>query len=880
MASLALKNAASPVSVHFLHASKLFDESPGACTNSLVKLHSQPVLLRRKDEKCYQRLLRSLQLDAVMTIDFRRSYVNVLKHIPDIPVIVWVLDLLTPEKIDKIRNNQIPSLNGTTLPLSVYPSSGFVEDSLKYHHKVIFAVTFPYLIPQYPPAYSFAPLPGYLTPQLPYAMDVFGGTDESSTRNPSPRVICMECLDPVQRPWLFVEAARRMPHIEFVLIGEVASSFDGIGFGFSEETRQPSNLIMIGHVEGRKKKELFSSAWLLVSTAIHEEIPLSLMEALQMGIPIVATHDPDGITTKFGIFVGNYPTGGGFDAVPKVTAAIYILIKDSHLRKDLGAAGKAWIAEHHSTKNFNQAFQSLRSMILSNQFAPLATKKTTDQLAVCAVFLNEDDTIVEWIEYHLMLGVSKFFLYHLDNHATRNRWRRLLWPYVAKGQVVVHAMTVTYLGQWSNRQAASLQQCYDTYRNDFRWLAFIDVDEFLVPRDHKVKLTSLLRAYEDESGLAIPWRTFGPAADFDQTRGKQPRITEVTKATIYDQRGGLIPQLAGNVKVIVNTFHYAADHCHFLQNGGILNDKRFIHYAHNCLYNAPSPPVDEHFRPVSSPWMLRFPATSDIIQLNHYFARTCQHFFGQRRNTRLASIRARYGNNVPAYYRGRLGLGFGNTKRESCATMQKFFNTTDTSIVALGQRLWTRLDSRDTSNLPVPPPRGSCDACLPDAYCIDVLQRNYSNTNAEYVCHEPLVGDGRTFCGNVTWAARVETDAGGDFSYLLGAPDGDTYASHWGTDPRSSFFKLYFSRDGQVFSNVRLIVLYQPIDPSQVVSLHYITSSPSSDEKTKIKSNTFKISGKYNPTFLEIPVDSVDLSGIEIQFDEPIALGGVGIVVG
>ena len=885
MASLALKNALTPVSVFFLHATKSFTELRGSCTESLVELHSRPVLLRRRDEKCYKKLLDRLQLDAVMTIEFRQSYMNVLKFIKDVPVIVWVHDPHTPDTAAKIRNNLIPAINGTTLPVSVSPTSGSVKDSLKHHDKVIFAVTVPYFIPQYPSAYSFAPLQGYLTPQLPYAMDAFSGTGESplpSNPNPSPRVICIGRLDPVKRPWLFVEVARKLPHIEFVLLGRLFASANSLGFGFSEETRQPPNLILAGHLEGQKKKELIASAWLLVSTTIHEGFPFNFVEALQVGIPIVATHDPDGITSKFGIFVGNHPSNSGFSAVPQLAEAIEKLVEDSGLRKRLGAAGKAWVAEHHSVKRFNYAFQTIQIMISENHFAPLATARPVDELAMCATFLNEDETIVEWIEYHLMLGVTKIFLYHLDNHSSRNRWRRILWPYVEKGQVKLHAAVVTYLGQWSNRQAATLQQCYDTYRNDYKWLAFIDVDEFLVPRDPSISLLTLLRPYSDESGLAIPWRTFGPAVHFDRSLGKVPRITEVTKATIYDQRRGLIPELAGNVKVIVNTFHAAADHCHFVQHGGILRDTRFMHYAHNCLYNAPTPPVDEHFRPVPRAWNLPFPATSDIIQLNHYFARSCNQFFGQRRNSRLTSLRERYGNNIPEYYQTRLGMSLGKTKKESCAAMQSFFNTSDTSIVTLGTQLWMKLDSisSNVSKLASIPARSSCRACLPEAYCIDVLQNSDSNKLAECVCHEPLIGDGRTFCGNVTWATGVETDNEGDFSYLLGAPDGDRYAPRWEKASRSSYFKAYFDPGGQLFGNVRMIVVYQPFDPSQVVSITCITSSILGNDATDIRLDTILGQGKKTPSFLKIPVDSVELSSIAIRFEDSIALGGIGIVVG
>jgi hypothetical protein len=160
-----------------------------------------------------------------------------------------------------------------------------------------------------------------------------------------------------------------------------------------------------------------------------------------------------------------------------------------------------------------------------------------------------------------MIGVSKIFLFHLDNHFHRDRWRHLLWPYISKGQVELHPQVLTYLGQWSFRQISSLQYCFDTYRHKFDWIAFNDVDEFIVPRNSSVSLPDLLDVYRNESGLVLPWRSFGPVVQFNESHGRLPRITEVTNATVYDYRQGYFARLSGIVKIIVN--HPSAGHCFF-----------------------------------------------------------------------------------------------------------------------------------------------------------------------------------------------------------------------------------------------------------------------------------------------------------------------------
>ena len=506
-------------------------------------------------------------------------------------------------------------------------------------------------------------------------------------------------------------------------------------------------------------------------------------------------------------------------------------------------------------------------------------------VAICACFLNEDDALVEWIEFHLMVGVSKIFLFHLDNHIHKNRWRHLLWPYVKRGQVVIHPQVFTYLGQWSFGQISSLQYYFDTYRHDFEWLAFNDVDEFIVPRNSSVSLPNLLRAYRNESGLVLPWRSFGPVVDFNESHGKLPRITEVTNATVYDYRKGYFARLSAIVNIIVNTNHASAEHCFF---PFVKYDGRFVSYAHNCLHRAPSPPVNEHFIPLNKPWDVPYPATSDIIQLNHYFARSCRHFFGEKAESRLISIRKRYGNNIPEWDRFRYGIGLGNTTTEKCANTHASFNTSDTTIVEWGRRVWAKLDSPDhrarrRNEERQTPPRGSCHACLPhQAYCIDLLQRRADHIDAVCMCHEPMMGDGRTFCGNVTWATSVETSAPGNFSYLLGAPSGDRRSSSWTDIPRSSDFTVSFGYHRNVsISDVRMVAIYQPFSPSQLATLSYTHSrSLGQEESTEvIDLGTVQQPGQENPYFLLIPVGRVSLRRIIIRFSDPILLGAVGVVV-
>jgi hypothetical protein len=57
-----------------------------------------------------------------------------------------------------------------------------------------------------------------------------------------------------------------------------------------------------------------------------------------------------------------------------------------------------------------------------------------DYLAACAIYLNEAPNLQEWIEFHRLVGVERFYLYN-DNSTDDHR--AVLAPYVDEGIVVL-----------------------------------------------------------------------------------------------------------------------------------------------------------------------------------------------------------------------------------------------------------------------------------------------------------------------------------------------------------------------------------------------------------------------------------------------------------
>jgi glycosyltransferase involved in cell wall biosynthesis len=97
---------------------------------------------------------------------------------------------------------------------------------------------------------------------------------------------------------------------------------------------------------------------MLVNPSIHDGLPISFLEALHCGTPIVSCHDPEGVTSRFGIDVGRWD-GSGMDALDAFASGIERLLDDEDLRLELGAAGRDWARANHTPESFLAAFTSL-----------------------------------------------------------------------------------------------------------------------------------------------------------------------------------------------------------------------------------------------------------------------------------------------------------------------------------------------------------------------------------------------------------------------------------------------------------------------------------------------------------------------------------------
>lgn len=128
-------------------------------------------------------------------------------------------------------------------------------------------------------------------------------------------------------------------------------------------------------------------------------------------------------------------------------------------------------------------------------------------LAVCAIFKDEAPWLKEWIEYHKLVGVKHFRLY---NNQSEDNYLEVLQPYIQSGEVtVIDWPNGSPTGGWVyHTQWPALANGIASLNGIAKWVALIDIDEFIFPVE-KNDIISFLANYEECPAIAINWQCYG-----------------------------------------------------------------------------------------------------------------------------------------------------------------------------------------------------------------------------------------------------------------------------------------------------------------------------------------------------------------------------------
>ena len=238
-------------------------------------------------------------------------------------------------------------------------------------------------------------------------------------------------------------------------------------------------------------------------------------------------------------------------------------------------------------------------------------------LAACTIYRDDADYLAEWLEFHRLAGVERFFLY--DN-GSRDHHLDVLAPYLDEGVVTRHEWRAPFLGRNGRPKAlfTAFEHCAGAHRGDARWIAFLDVDEFLFS-PAGAPVPEVLRDFEEFPGVVVSRAEFGPSGHATKPAGL---VIES-----YVERIAPRPDDRTEYKSIVDPRRLA----------------RTLS-AHSFRYTD-GLPVDEERRAVNPlKRMTRKPVVWSRLRVHHYFSRS------EEERRRKASMWAEAGSirRVPA----------------------------------------------------------------------------------------------------------------------------------------------------------------------------------------------------------------------------------------
>lgn len=214
-------------------------------------------------------------------------------------------------------------------------------------------------------------------------------------------------------------------------------------------------------------------------------------------------------------------------------------------------------------------------------------------LSVAAILKDESAYIVEWIEYHLLIGVEHFYLFNNDS---TDGLHEVIKKYVDDGVVTI----IDVHGQ--GIQLPVYREGIEIAKNETEWLAVLDLDEFLVNVDPASSILDFLEQQPEKiSQILVGWMIFGSS--------------------------GLIQKENG---LVIDRFRMHADNEFIADYKPIVRPNRVLTVPTPHWMEVFGTTIDETgkqlYRYPNTDIKISLPASKSKIRINHYYSKSLEEF--------------------------------------------------------------------------------------------------------------------------------------------------------------------------------------------------------------------------------------------------------------
>jgi len=221
------------------------------------------------------------------------------------------------------------------------------------------------------------------------------------------------------------------------------------------------------------------------------------------------------------------------------------------------------------------------------------------RVGICAIAKDEGSYLEEWVAYHHLQGYGPIRVYaHECTDNTHNVLARLAKYGLCEWEAFVSPPRRK--PQWM-----AYQHGMEVLRPRTDWLAFIDLDEFLVTPQHR-SIQAFLAEYGHLGAIGVNWKMFGSAGRLTREPGFV--IERFTRCAAPDARANRsIKMLARTDTIDIPRVHTA-------------------HFVPGTVYQTVlGEPIGEHVG-------MSERVSHDVIRVNHYFTRSLEEW--ERKATR------------------------------------------------------------------------------------------------------------------------------------------------------------------------------------------------------------------------------------------------------
>jgi hypothetical protein len=209
---------------------------------------------------------------------------------------------------------------------------------------------------------------------------------------------------------------------------------------------------------------------------------------------------------------------------------------------------------------------------------------------------EEAAALAEWLCHHMAIGVDHFFLY--DNGST-DELHEVLKPFADHGVVTTVYFPLRGLQRDANNHVIRF------FGDTAEWIAYVDIDEFLVP-EHDEPISVVMARYPEAEQVLVSRKEFCYSGQRTPVEGL---VTET-----YREYSEQVPRM-GTSEILAKPI---------VRPRGVA--RVGIHNAltlHGRTVNTAGDPTSEEATVIESP-------SYAILQMNHYFTKSWQEFQAKR----------------------------------------------------------------------------------------------------------------------------------------------------------------------------------------------------------------------------------------------------------